>query len=194
MKILTPVLILSALFASATYGGNTVTNPTPTQLLGSEEIANWRIVFGPETPWSLDEGAYRGHDNWTGYGPVPDDFVLECEFLFDGKGEGGIAFRCNLDAEYPWRQGYELDIDWASDRKQGHVHFPGNPQPCVGEARFEVGKWHAVRIVAKGDSVTVFLNGKQVLAFQDAEFKSGQLCLEGHETGVVYRNITLTKN
>jgi hypothetical protein len=175
-------------------GGCATMDPTAADLLGPEQIEKWKVVFGPDTPWSLEDGVYRGHDNWTGYGPVSDDFVLECDFLFDGNGEGGIAIRCDLDAEYPWRQGYELDIDWASDRKHGHIHFPRNPQPYVGQAIFEVGKWHTVRIAAKGDGVTVSLNGKQVLAFQDTDFQTGQLCLEGHETGVAYRNITLEKN
>lgn len=121
------------------------------------------------------------------------DFTLECDFLFDGTGEGGIAIRCDVDAEYPWRQGYELDIDWAPGRKQGHIHFPGNPKPYIGDVVFEVGKWHTVRITAKGNTVVVHLDGKEALQFQSDQFTKGCIGLEGAETGVVYRNIMLTE-
>ena len=120
------------------------------------------------------------------------DFTLECDFLFDGTGEGGIAIRCDVDAEYPWRQGYELDIDWAPGRKQGHIHFPVKPEPYVGNALIDVGKWHTVRIEALGPKVTVALDGRNVLQFSDSSFLSGHICLQGEEGGVKYRNLRVT--
>lgn len=150
-------------------------------------------MAGPKNPWTLADGVYRGHWNWVGYAAILEDFILVCDFFFDGKGEGGIAVRADPNSKSPWRDGYELDIDWAGDKKKGHIHFPGNPKPYIGEALFDAGKWHTVRIVAEGKSVTVFLDGQQSLQFESGQFMKGQICLEGHETGVKYRNIVLTK-
>jgi len=112
--------------------------------------------------------------------------------VFNGKGEGGIQIRGDSKAERSWEVGYELDIDGAAEKREGHIHFPVNPSPYVGEARFEVGKWHSVRIVANGPKVVVHLDGKQVLQFEDAEFSSGQLLLQGEKNGVRYRNVRVT--
>jgi hypothetical protein len=64
-----------------------------------------------------------------------------------------------------------------------------NPKPYGGEALFTVGEWHTVRVVANGPKIVVYLDGTQVLQFEDEEYLSGQICLQGEKDEVQYRNL-----
>lgn len=191
------LIILTALAVAEIEEGLTASaeeSPSPERYLFSPEgLPRWRVTPGYENqrPWQYKDGAYEGFESWTAHPGVFDDFDLHVEVLFSGKGEGGIVIRGNKDSRQPWADGYELDIDWAADRKHGHLHFPGKPKPYAGEALFEVGQWQAVKVRASGENVTVFLNGKQVLQFKDNEFSKGNICLEGHADGVKYRNLRI---
>ena len=55
------------------------------------------------------------------------------------------------------------------------------------------GFWHAIRVTADGPRILVELDGKQVLAFEDDEYASGQICLQGEKDGVLYRYIKVTE-
>ena len=156
-------------------------------LLVTERMGQWRVMG--RTPWVLADGVYEGQGSWVAYAEPFEDFVLECDFLFDGKAQGGIVIRGDRKAMHPWKSGYELDIDWAKDRKQGHIHFPIYPEPYAGEALFEPGEWHTVLIEAKYQTVAVFLDGKEVISFTDDRFAKGHICLEGERGGVKYRNL-----
>ncbi len=173
---------------TATDGGSQV------DLFGPENRVQWQPTRGYEArkSWVWEDGVFRGLNSWVGYPQEFSDFVLECDILFKGKGEGGIAIRSDRTSDRPWDVGYELDIDWHGDRKHGHIHFPVHPQPYRGSALIDVGKWHAVRIRAEGPHVVVFLDGEQVLEFTDDEFASGNICLEGNEGGVKYRNVKVS--
>ncbi|MBT3378209.1 MAG: DUF1080 domain-containing protein [Lentisphaerae bacterium] len=161
------------------------------QLLSPENVAKWVLARGYEdrSPWILEDGAYSGVNSIVAYPEQYSDFTLEFEFLFRGKGEGGIQLRGDSNAVRSWTVGYELDVDWASDRKHGHIHFPVKPQPYGGDALFSVGEWHAVRVIASGPKVVVHLDDRQVLQFEDSEHLSGQICLQGEKDGVLYRNV-----
>lgn len=164
-------------------------------LLSPDRMSRWQAAAGYEKskPWTLQDGVYWGHGGITVYEGIFSDFALEVDFLFDGKAEGGIQIRGAGSAKRSWEVGYELDIDWAKGKKEGHIHFPVNPNPYVGDARFEVGKWHSVRVEAVGSRVIVDLDGRKVLEFEDSEFLSGQICLQGEMNGVRYRNIRVMK-
>jgi hypothetical protein len=164
-------------------------------LLAPETISKWMLTPQYETrkPWVLEDGAFRGFDSWVGHKDAFGDFVLKCDFLYSGKGQGGIVIRGDRKSPEPWKDGYELDIHCPDGNPtNGHIHFPVRPRPYGGNALFELGKWHAVRIVAKGPSVVVFLDDKEVLAFEDQEFHQGSICLEGDTPGVKYRNLTVS--
>jgi hypothetical protein len=165
------------------------------ELLSSENLPKWNLARGYEKrpAWVWHKGGYTGDNSCIAYPQHFTNFVLECEFLFQGKGEGGIQLRGDANAVRGWEVGYELDVHWAKDRKHGHIHFPVKPTPYSGEALFTVDEWHAVRVTANGPKVVVELDGKQVLQFEDDEYASGQICLQGEKDGVLYRNVKVTE-
>lgn len=160
-------------------------------LLSPENRGKWRLarVYEGRPDWVLTNGVYSGADSLVAYPQQFTNFVLECDFLFQGKADGGIQLRSVAAAAKPWEVGYELDIDWAPDMKHGHIHFPVKPKPYRGEALFSVSEWHTVRVQADGPRVVVHLDGQKALEFEDAECPSGQFCLQGEKDGVLYRNI-----
>jgi len=164
-------------------------------LLSPENLPKWQLTQGYESrpAWEWREGGYAGDSSCIAYPQCFTNFVLECEVLFQGKSEGGIQLRSDAAAARGWEVGYELDIDWARDRQHGHIHFPVKPQPYCGEALFSVGEWHSVAVTANGPKVVVALDGQRVLQFEDAEYASGQICLQGEKDGVLYRNLTVTE-
>ena len=168
---------------------------TTHELLSQENLPKWQLAreYEKRPAWQLQDGVYSGVNSIVAYPQQFTNFVLECDFLFQGKGEGGIQLRGEATAVKSWTVGYELDVDWAADRKHGHIHFPVNPKPYGGEALFTVGEWHAVRVTANGPKIVVQLDGKQILQFEDGEYLSGQICLQGEKDGVLYRNIKVTE-
>ncbi len=159
------------------------------ELLDPARRALWQPAMGFERvpPWTLADGVFEGRGSWVCHQKQFSDFVLECEVLFLDS-EGGIVIRADAGPA-PWESGYELDVDWAGDRWHGHIHFPGWPKPYAGEALIEPGRWEHVRIEAVGPSVTVWLNGKRVIHFEDDRFLEGNICLEGSRGGVKYRKL-----
>ncbi|MCG3180518.1 MAG: hypothetical protein BIFFINMI_02880 [Phycisphaerae bacterium] len=165
-----------------------------TDLLSADRMSHWHLAAGYEKskPWTLADGVYHGYGSIVCYDEVFTDYVLDADFLFNDA-EGGIHVRSDGSARRSWEVGYELDIDWAGDLREGHIHFPVKPKPYAGEGRFEPGKWHHVRIEAVGPHVTVQLDGRPVLSFKDNGYRSGQICLQGESNGVRYRNIRVTR-
>ncbi len=165
----------------AVCGCASLRKPSTTHhLLSPENLPKWKLTRGYERrpPWTLRNGVYSGVNSVVAYPQVFTNFIFECDILFQGKGEGGIQLRGDATVCRGWEVGYELDIDWGSERTHGHIHFPVKPKPYSGDALFTVGEWHSVRVVANGPKVVVHLDGKRVLQFEDDEYSTGQICLQ----------------
>lgn len=160
-----------------------------TELFDSENIVRWKPTPGYENQvkWMLKDGIFKGSNSWIGFPEVYDDFCFETDILLEGKSEGGIVIRGDYNSREPWNSGYELDIDRTSDGKQGNVRF-WHPEHATEQGAFPLNEWHTVRIEAKGNTITVYLDGRKVINFSDTQFSSGTICLEGHAGGVQYRN------
>jgi hypothetical protein len=189
-------IVSGVALATAVYRRISTRTASPThELLSSANLSKWTLTRGYEKrpAWVWKEGGYTGDNSCIAYPQHFSNFILECEFLFQGKGEGGIQLRGDAHAFGSWEVGYQLDVDWAKGRKHGHIHFPVKPTLYCAEALFTVGVWHTVRVAADGPRIVVSLDGKQVLQFEDEEYSSGQICLQGETDGVLYRNVKVTE-
>ena len=66
------------------------------------------------------------------------------------------------------------------------------------ETILKYGKWNKMKIIAKGDRITSYLNGKEMVDFSDEKIGEGVggILLQIHDGGgikVYWRNITLKK-
>ncbi len=154
----------------------------------------WKLTkaYRSIQPWTLSDSVFEGSDGWIAHNLDLADFVLEGDFLYNGKSEGGVLVRGDAEAWIPWLHGYKMDID-ADMPGTGHIHFPYRPQPNPGVVQFPVDVWQHFGIRAVGREVSVKLNGKEVLRFRDDHYRYGRICLEGEKGGVRYRNLKLQR-
>jgi len=184
------VLSLTSCTANPGFRGEWV------DLLSTDLLPKWHAAVGYEErrAWTMAEGEYYGYGSIVCYQEPYTDFELQAEFLFDGRGEGGIQIRGNQTAIRSWELGNELDIDVVGDDSgRGHIHFPVNPKPYGGDAQFVLGRWQQIHVEATGPRVTVRLHGTEVLTFEDGGFLTGQICLQGEKDGVRYRNLRVKR-
>ena len=164
-------------------------------LLDPGRAANWERVLPQAGAWISNAGGDQKSHGWVRYNESFMDFVLECEFLFDGKGQGGIVLRGECRSEKPpWECGYELDIGWAEDREHGRIRFPVHPNPHPTETPFEAGRWHVLNVEARQSSIAVSLDGERVIEFADSTFARGCVYLQRHPVwGVQYRSLRVRR-
>jgi hypothetical protein len=188
MRIPALFLVFFLLFPAFAKTKKAAPQPIPYTTL--MDTSCWRLTrsFAGIEKWSFIDSAFEGSDGWIGHSRIFGDFILEGDFLYNGKSQGGVLVRGDRDAWFPCLSGYEMDID-ADMPGSGHISFPFRPQPNPGIVQFPVGEWQHFRIKALGQNIAVKLNGKDVIRFRDDHYRYGHLCLEGEKGGVRFKNL-----
>jgi hypothetical protein len=185
-------LILLPVFA-ATPVKKAVPNSAlkPVPFVSLMDTSCWKLTkaFSGIEKWYFGkDSVFEGSDGWIGYSRMFGDFVLEGDFLYNGKSQGGVLIRGDRTAWFPNLSGYEMDID-ADMPGSGHISFPFRPQPNPGIVPFPVGAWQHFSINAVGQDISVKLNGKDAIKFHDDHYRYGQICLEGEKGGLRFKNL-----
>ncbi len=165
-----------------------------TLLDGKSMMGDWNRVG--ETNWRLENGAVVA-DKRTSKGPAHlvsknsyKDFQLYVEFWSSDDANSGIHIRCSDPKKFGAKTCYEVNIfDQRKDPTYGTgavVHFVEVvPMPKAG------GKWNTYEITAKGRHITVVLNGKKTVDFENGFFKEGPITLQ-HGAGVMkFRKVAI---
>src|SRR5262245_10061483 len=85
---------------------------------------------------------------------------------------GGIVFRF-ADGKY-----YVVRANALEDNFRPYTYGRGRRQIASASVKAPaLGQWHAVRVVAVGDQIQAWLDGKLLLDHRDARFKSGRVGL-----------------
>ena len=213
-----------------------VLTPQPPQpqnfLTDAERAAGWRLLFDGKTT-----SGWRGFkkdrvsDGWqvidgclVRVGPGGDvvtdeqfdNFELELEWRISAAGNSGIFFRVSEKYRFPWDTGPEMQVldnaehpDGRSPLTSAGSNYALHAAPR--DATVPVGLFNQVRIVANGDHVEYWLNGKKVVEYEfnspewktliaNSKFKSmpnygrmktGHIVLQDHGDKVWYRNIKI---
>ena len=188
MKISTLLLVFLLFLPAFAKPKKAVSKPIPfTSLM---DTSCWKLTkaFTKIEKWSFKDSTLEGSDGWIGHSCTFGDFVLEGDFLYNGKSQGGVLFRGDREAWFPNLSGYEMDID-ADMPGSGHISFPFRPQPNPGIVAFPVGEWQHFSIRAIEQEIAVKLNNKEVIRFRDDHYRYGQICLEGEKGGIIYKNL-----
>jgi hypothetical protein len=107
------------------------------------------------------------------------DFIVELEFRFSGDIDSGIFLR---------HENEQIQIGVSRSLKRDLTGSPyigskrGYPQEASGVKEvLKEGEWNRMKIVAKGNTYTVTLNGKQVVEYvSDTARESGPIGLQVH--------------
>jgi hypothetical protein len=151
--------------------------------------ANWRIQHGV-----LQADLLNGKDasflvNKTKY----KDFQIYAEFWADAQTNSGIFLRCANPGKITAVDCYEVNIwDTRPDPSYGtgaivDVAKVKAPYPLAG------GKWNVMEITAKGNQLTVKLNGEISSSAENNKLKEGFIALQFGSGIIKFRKI-LIKN
>ncbi len=171
-----------------------------TALFNGVDLAGWEI-FGTEK-WYVENGdlvCESGPDAEYGYlGTTGDytDFVLTLEFKQEADGNSGVFIRSDIEGVKI--SGWQVEVAPPGNNTGGIYESYGRGWLIKPDAKKDAvlkeGEWNTMRIKAKGDKVTSWLNGKKMVRIKDDKIgeASGMIALQIHSGGgikVRWRNL-----
>lgn len=147
---------------------------------GDKGLENWNQVGGAN--WRAEDGAIVADHGKPGFLVSKQpyrDFEIRAEFWAATDTNSGIFIRCSDPAKIGGATCYEVNIwDIRPEPKYGTgaiVDVAAVPVPIVYRAG---GRWNVYEITAKGNQLTVKLNGVQTANVQDGQHAEGQFALQ----------------
>ncbi len=186
--------------AAALLTSNALAAQEPVSIFNGENLDGWTI-HGTEL-WYAENGELvceSGPDAAYGYlrtDATYRDFELTLEFKQEADGNSGVFFRSTLDGVII--TGWQAEVAPPGLYSGGIYESYGRgwliqPNPDR-DAALRMGEWNTMRIRVVGDQVTTWLNGVQMIDFEDARIgaATGLIALQIHDGGgirVRWRNI-----
>lgn len=174
------------------------------KLFNGKDLSGW-VIYGTEK-WYVEEGlliSESGPDKGYGYLGTEEnfeDFEIELEFKQEANGNSGVFIRSTVDGTKV--SGWQVEVAPPGSDTGGIYESYGRgwlikPEPEKDKA-LKFGEWNKMKIVVKGDNVTSYLNGVEMVNFSDAKIGEGKggVLLQIHDGGgikVYWRNIVLKK-
>ncbi|MBV6652983.1 MAG: DUF1080 domain-containing protein [Mameliella sp.] len=161
------------------------------ELFNGKDLTGWQ-AYGTEQ-WYVEEGlliSESGPDKEYGYLCTQeyfDDFTLTLSFLQEANGNSGVFFRSTVDGTKV--QGWQVEVAPPGKHTGGIYESYGRgwlikPDPDK-EAILKKNAWNTLKIKAKGDRVSTWLNGKRMIKIKDEKIGDGKggICLQIHDGG-----------
>lgn len=171
-------------------------------LFNGKDLSGW-IIYGTEK-WYVENDflvCESGPDKGYGYLGTEDsfkDFDLSLEFKQDANGNSGVFIRSSIEGTKI--SGWQAEVAPPGHDTGGIYESYGRgwlikPDPAL-DKYLKMGEWNTMRILAKGNKVTTFLNGQQMIEIEDEKIGAakGQIALQIHDGGgikVRWRNINI---
>ncbi len=160
--------------------------------------------------WQVEDGLLRATGVGKGYirTAMPyADYRLRLEWRWPkGAGNSGVLLHL-VNGDMLWPKGFECQLasgragDFASyvDARSKEEIVSRNPTgystgrlPQKGpSAEKPVGEWNALEVVAEGDTLTVWVNGREVNRMTGVTPAAGMIALQAEGTAIDFRNLTL---
>jgi len=172
-------------------------------LFNGQDLHGWE-VYGTEK-WYVQDGLLiceSGPDKGYGYLATREyynDFDLTADFKQDADGNSGIFFRSYIESGTRI-SGWQCEVAPPNQHSGGIYESYGRgwliQPPLEKESVLKMGDWNTMRLVVKGDQVTTWLNGTQMIDLKDENIGKGQgrIALQIHSGGgikVSWKNLKL---
>ncbi|MEM6316177.1 MAG: DUF1080 domain-containing protein [Bacteroidota bacterium] len=173
-------------------------------LFNGKDLTGWEI-YGTEK-WYVENELLvceSGPDKQYGYLATTDkfkDFDLTLEFKQEANGNSGVFFRSSIEGTKI--TGWQAEVAPPNRNTGGIYESYGRgwlikPAPEKDKA-LKMGEWNTMRIRAEGNQVTTWVNGQEMIRFEDEKIgkASGQIALQIHDGGgikVKWRNLRITE-
>ena len=197
--------ILLAAFALAANQAGAEPAGKAASVFNGKDLSGWKLPKD-NTWWRVEDGAIvcqsgpkkKGSNIWTE--KQYQDFVVELEFKFDGKGDTGVFLREE-------KQQVQIGISGSLKRDMtGSMYVAGKGYPKeASEAEgvkgvknlLKINEWNSMKVEVKGKDSVVWLNGKKILEFTFEKAKEkGPIGLQlhgGKDMRADFRNIKITE-
>ena len=174
------------------------------QLFNGKDLAGWR-VHGTEK-WYVQNGEMiceSGPDKQYGYLATENeykDFDMHLEFSQEANGNSGVFFHSQVDGTTV--SGWQAEVAPLNNHTGGIYESYGRGwliQPAPEKEKFlKENEWNHMRIRVKGNTVTTWLNGNQMIELTDEKIGSitGRISLQIHDGGGVrvrWRNLKISR-
>lgn len=172
-------------------------------LFNGTDLKGWD-VYGTEK-WYVQDGLLvceSGPDKQYGYLATReyyDNFDLTVEFKQEADGNSGVFIRSFIEEDVKVN-GWQVEVAPKGHGTGGIYESYGRGWliqiPKEKEEFLKVGDWNTMRILVQGNKVTTWLNGQEMVNFDDEKIGAGQgrIALQIHDGGgikVLWRNLKL---
>jgi hypothetical protein len=137
-------------------------------IFNGKDLSGWKAPE-PNPWWRVENGVLVGENDEKLKGNTMyttktyQDVIIEGDFRYNGEIDSGFMLR---------KPEMQVQIGVSRSLKKdmtGSIYKGGYPGKAEGvEKLLKVGDWNTMRIQAVGPKYTVWLNGQQVLAYEDA--------------------------
>ena len=169
-------------------------------LLGGNDLSGWRVP-DPNPFWRVEHGVLIGQSDEKRKGHVLytekefKDFIIETEVRWSGEIDSGIMLRKpELQLQLGVSRSLKKDMS-CSFYTGGKEGYPPAGQAHDVEKLWKADDWNKLRMEAKGDTFTVWLNGQQVCQYTNPKYNEpapiGLQIHPGLNMKVEYRNLKL---
>lgn len=171
-------------------------------LFNGKNLDGWQI-YGTEK-WYVEDGLMvceSGPDAGYGYLGTNEkfkNFELLIDFKQEENGNSGIFIRSSVEGTKI--TGWQAEVAPPGNNTGGIYESYGRgwlikPDPAL-DKHLKMGEWNTMRITAKDNVVTTFLNGQEMIQIDDEKIgaATGQICLQIHDGGgikVRWRNLKI---
>src|SRR5215831_6602346 len=210
MKIRTLLLSVAILLSLAATGlGQAQNEKGFKSIFDGKTFNGWKKAEENPDTWTIKEGAFvaagpRNHLYYVGDEKPFKNFQLKVEVMTEPGSNGGIYFHTHYQAKGWPAGGFECQVnnthtDWI---KTGSLYGVVN----IAQSPAQDQKWWTQEIIVKDDSVTVLIDGKRILEYNEPpgaqpgkdfmrKLSEGTFALQGHDPGSVvrYKNIRVKK-
>ncbi len=180
-----------------------------TSLSDGKTFTGWKSAEENTGTWTVEDGAFVAHGNRCHLFYVGDqqpfkNFHLKVDVMTEHGSNGGIYFHTKYQAQGWPKGGFECQVnnthsDWI---KTGSLYGLVN----LGIVPAQDGKWWTQEIIVRGRSVTVIIDGKRILEYNEPpgaepgrdferKLSEGTFALQGHDPKSVvrYKNIRVKR-
>jgi Domain of Unknown Function (DUF1080) len=169
-------------------------------LFNGKDLTGWKI-YGTEK-WFVEKGELiceSGPDKQYGYLATDNnykDFKLTVEFFQEANGNSGVFFHSYIEGTKV--TGWQAEVAPLNGHSGGIYESYGRGwliQPEAAKEKFlKTGEWNTMVVQVKGNDVTTWLNGEQMIFLSDEKIggANGKIALQIHDGGgvrVKWRNL-----
>ena len=170
----TPLLVSLLIVASNLLAGEKPADELKTIFNGTN-LAGWKAP-DPNPFWRVESGVLIGENDEKLAGHVLytekdyNNFVIELEARWSGEIDSGIMFR---KPEAQMQIGISRSLKRDMTCSFYDAETKKYPEPAQGrgvDKLLKPGDWNKIRLQARGDTFTVWLNGEQVSQFSESKY------------------------